>query len=243
MPFWFNANAQDKTISGIVYDKASKFRLGKVYLYSINSKNGVYNNSKGEFTINVKRGDYLVASLQGYKADTLLIKDQKILTILLQKTSINLQQVEVKDSVKSARQKYEESRQQFKRIYRIGSTEDLLITGGGNGQGGAGIGIDALYNALSRSGRNARKLQETFERDYRNNFIDQRFNESLVKKITGLSGSRLKEFMFTNRPDYNFIVLADDYELIKFIKIKYDRFKNMPGIYYLPDLKPIPINN
>ncbi len=203
----------------------------------------MYNNSKGEFTINVKRGDYLVSSLQGFKSDTLLIKDQKVLTIFLQKTSIALQQVDIKDSAKTARQKYDEARQQFKRIYRIGNTEDLLIIGGQNGAGGAGLGIDAIYNAFSRSGRNARKLQEIFERDYKNNFIDQRFNDALVKKITGLIGGRLKEFMFLNRPDYNFIVVADDYQLIKYIKIKYERYKNMPGIYYLPDLKPIPTTN
>ena len=63
------------------------------------------------------------------------------------------------------------------------------------GPNGVGLGIDAIWSAFSKEGKNARKLMETMERDYQNAFIDQIFTKDLVSKTTGLKGDKLLIFM------------------------------------------------
>ncbi|RZK50934.1 MAG: hypothetical protein EOO87_18930 [Pedobacter sp.] len=87
---------------------------------------------------------------------------------------------------------------------------------------GIGISIDKIYNALSREGKNARKLQRILTNDYKNNVVDQKFNETLVTNLTKLSGIKLKDFMLTNRPSYDFVAYATDLDLVNYILAKVD---------------------
>src|SRR5690606_39343391 len=73
---------------------------------------------------------------------------------------------------------------------------------------GAGVSIDALYKLISREGRNARRLQEIIEEDYRESVIDYRFTPELVSRATGLTGEALRDFMRQYRPSYLFVLSA-----------------------------------
>jgi len=101
---------------------------------------------------------------------------------------------------------------------------------------GAGLGIDALWNAFSREGRNAAHLRETIENDYKQDVVDSRFNSALVGRITGLTGERLKDFMKKYRPGYYFLESASDYDLITSIRTNYRRYMRNPAAHALMPL-------
>ena len=75
--------AQEKPIGGIVFDKDTKFRVTRVSILNIRTQKSVFNNSKGEFYIDVKEGDLLISSVFGYKSDTTKIINQSSLAINL----------------------------------------------------------------------------------------------------------------------------------------------------------------
>jgi dsRNA-specific ribonuclease len=56
-------------------------------------------------------------------------------------------------------------------------------------------------------------------------YIDFAFNERLVSKITYLKDDELKVFMKWNRPSYDFLRNATDYEYLDFIKSRYYEYK------------------
>ncbi len=228
---------QEKQIQGIVFDRGSKQRLTRVYIYNLRTSKGFFNNSKGEFTTTAQQGDILVAALQGYGVDTLSVKNQNTILFYLKRTSIQLPQVNVYDSLKSPKSKLKQTQKEYKDAYTKGSLKDALKIGGSNGGGGTGLGIDMLYNLLSKEGRNARKLQEIIERDYREDIINYRYTPGLVSCATGLSGEKLRDFMQQYRPGYNFIIEANDYELISFIKVNYGRYLQNPAAFRLSPLK------
>jgi hypothetical protein len=225
--------AQDHQIQGIVFDSATKERLNRVYIYDTRSHQGIYNNTKGEFTINAFQGDTLIVALQGYGVDTATVQLQNTIIFYLKRTNILLKEVVITDSLMSPDKKLAEIQKEYSKIYRIGDSKDLISVG----QGGAGLSIDALFSMLSRQGKNARYLQEIIENDYRDAIINYRFTKNLVSSVTNLSGEKLKDFMMQYRPNYYFVLEANDYSFITSIKSNYKRYLQNPNAFSLPPLK------
>ena len=234
----FGVFAQDIQIQGLVFDRDSKQRLTRVYIYNLRTNKGIFNNTKGEFKTTVRKGDTLIAALEGYSVDTATVQNQTTILFYLRRTSIRLKEVNVTDTVKSPQKQLEETKKEYKGIYRRGNSDDIFTTGGPDGLGGAGLSIDALYSLLSKEGKNARYLQQIIERDYQQSIINYRFTKTLVTNTTGLTGEKLEDFMNQYRPSYYFILEANDYSLIKYIKDSYQQYLKNPAANRLPPLVP-----
>lgn len=232
-----SAFAQDKNIQGIVFDKQSQQRINRVYIYNLRTGDGFYNNTKAEFRAHVREGDVLVSALQGYAVDTIVIGKENTVLIYLQRNTIQLQEVVVRDSVDTPSEQLKKTKEEYNIAYRKGTVGNMITSGGSSGGGGAGLSIDALYSLLSREGRNARQLQKIIERDYRDAMIDYRFTNSLIADVTGLSGEKLTDFRRQYRPGYYFILEANDYDLIQFIKRSYQAYLQNPAAMRLPPLR------
>nr|WP_294897298.1 hypothetical protein [uncultured Pedobacter sp.] len=227
--------AQQEPLAGLVFDKDTKQRLNRVNITNLRTNQTVYNNTKGEFSINAQTGDILISRLNNYKTDTLKITNQTAIIIYLQRLAIPLPEVLFKDSVLQAKAKYEETKKAFNQAVRLGNDKDILNIGNGT----VGLGIDAIWSAFSKEGRNARHLTDIMERDYQNNMVDQIFNKDLVTRVTGLKGDQLLVFMLNFRPSYNFVMQTNQYALVSFIKQAYQRYKMNPDLLDLSSYKPI----
>ena len=222
-------SAQERPVEGIVFDADSKHRLSRVYIYNLRTHKGFYNNIRGEFKTTAASGDTLVAATEGYRVDTVTIRSQGVVLFHLRRNSIQLREVVITDTLLSPEERLRLSKREYKDAYRKADPQDLFQLNTGNRLGGAGLGIDALYSLLSREGKNARNLQKIIERDYRESIIDYRFTAGLVGRVTGLSGDTLRDFMQQYRPSYYFILEANDYELISFIKENLKQYKKDPS--------------
>jgi hypothetical protein len=161
------------------------------------------------------------------------VGEENDLVFFLKRNSIRLREVVIKDTLNSPAKKLIEIRENYSDIYRKGNVSDIFSFG----NGGVGLSIDALYNALSREGKNARKLQKIIDRDYKETVINYRYTPLLVQQATGLSGLKLKDFMQQYRPSYNFILVSNDYELLRFIQACHQQYLKNPAAYRLPPLK------
>ena len=230
-------SAQEKPVQGIVFDRNSKQRINRVYIYNTNTSKGFYNNTKGEFNTIASPGDVLVAALQGYIVDTVTVGSQSTVLFYLQRNSIQLREVRIQDSLRNPKEKLKETQKEYKDAYTKGDVKDIFTSGGGNGVGGAGLSITTLYNLLSKEGKNARQLQRIIERDYNEAMIAYRYTPALISDITGLRGEKLADFMQQYRPSYNFVIEANDYQLIFFVKNSFQRYLQNPAAFRLAPLK------
>ncbi|HWZ15810.1 MAG TPA: hypothetical protein VNW95_11290 [Mucilaginibacter sp.] len=229
-----NGYAQERTISGIVFDKNTKDRLASVSIRNLTNGQAVYNNLKGEFKISARPGDQLVFSKQEFRPDTLKVLSNTAIAIYLMPSTIRLKQVTIHDTLLSPEKRLAATKADYSKIYGSLSYSDFLTS---PSSGGAGLSIDALYNSFSKSGRNAEHLREIIEKDYQQNVIDYRFNRTTVASITGLKDEKLTQFMLRYRPGYYLTKTATDYEFIASIKANYKRFMRNPRRYSLPNLK------
>ena len=223
-----NAFSQDKTISGIVFEKESKERVASVSIHNISTGASVYNSLKGDFKIPALPGDVLVFSKANFFPDTVVINSPAELAVYITRKAIQLNPVTIRDTLLSPEKRLEATKQEFSKIYGSLGYHDLLSTS----SGGAGLSIDALWNAISRSGRNAEHLQEIIQSDYQQNVIDYRFNRTLVGNLTGLKDDRLTDFMRRYRPGYYLTKTATDYEFASSIKSNLRRFLRSKRVYY-----------
>ncbi|TDG37525.1 hypothetical protein EZJ43_00040 [Pedobacter changchengzhani] len=228
--------AQHQPVQGLVIDKETKQRLAKVYIFNTRTGDGLYNNTKGEFTTNALPGDTLVAALSGYGVDTIIFKGQAAAYFQLKSLGIRLRDVVIQQKRLTPKEKYEQTKEEFKYATIRGSSKDLLNLS----NNGAGLGIDAIYNLLSRQGKNARYLQKILEKDYREDLIDYRFRPSLVSQVLRIKDAELEDFMLQYRPTYQFVLDATDYAFNLFIKNAYKSYKLNPSALRL---KPLPTIN
>jgi len=231
--FSCTAFAQQKSFQGFVMDKNTRQRLAKVYIYNSRNDDALYNNSKGEFTFKAIPGDTLFAALQGYAIDTIVYKGQNSVLFQLNPLFIRLKEVKIVGSMPTPKETYEKNLKEYKYATDRGSSKDLLNLGGG----GVGLGIDAIYNLLSRKGANARRLQGILEKDYREQIIDFRFRPEFVGRMLGISDFELSDFMQQYRPTYEFVLSASDYAFVVFIKNNYKAYKRNPAALRLKPLK------
>lgn len=218
-------------VQGIVFDQQTKQRISRVFVYNAANDDGGYNNTKGEFSVKAKPGDILIAASEGYFPDTLIVGDKSILVFNLKRSSIRIQEVSI-IARRNPDDILREQQREYSTIYSKGSGGSLL----GVGPTGSGLNIDALYKLISREGKNARRLQEIIERDYREAVIDYRFTPELVGHTTGLKGQALQDFMLKYRPSYFFVLGSNDYNLVIYIKSSFAQYKRNPHVERLPVL-------
>jgi hypothetical protein len=228
--------SQEKTFEGFVIDQNSKQRLAKVYIYNSRTDDGLYNNTKGEFSIVAKAGDTLFAALPGYAIDTIVYKGQNAIYFQLNPLSIRLREVKIVGSLISPEEQKQKNLKEYKYALDRGSSKDLLNLG----TNGVGLGIDAIYNLLSRKGANARRLQRILEKDYQQQIIDYRFRPEFVQRTLGIKDFELEDFMQQYRPTYEFVLAASDYAFVVFIKNNYKAYKRNPAALRLQSL-PRPV--
>ena len=227
--------AQD-TIRGIVLDKVSKERMALVNVQNTRSKTAVYDNLKGVFAVEAKIGDVLIFTKQFFKNDTIKVTNYNSLAIYMQPTTRVLQQVNIRDTILTPEQQLARTKQEYNTIYGLYGEKDAISVG----PDGAGLSIDAIYNAISRKGREATHLRDNIQEDYHQSVIDYRFSRKLVSNITGLKDRQLTDFMQKYRPGYFFVTTATDYEFIASIKANYRRYSRRPNAFALPKLPSIP---
>lgn len=93
---------------------------------------------------------------------------------------------------------------------------------------------------VSKEGRNARRFTKFLEELHRQNIVDFRFTPELVRNLIGLDGDELAAFMQLFRPTYEFVATASYYDMVQYIRSKYEVFKLHPNLRpsrELPEIK------
>lgn len=100
------------------------------------------------------------------------------------------------------------------------------IRAGVSPDGVAGADVNEIIN-LFRFKRNKRlrAFQLRLESQEKEKYVNYRFNKTHVKRITGLEGAHLDNFMLRYRPDYEFVMNADEFLLNQYILNASYRYK------------------
>jgi hypothetical protein len=204
-------------IKGTVYDISQKIPLSSV---TVISKSGpqTLTDSVGNYKIIVSDNDSIYFSYLNKRSPWFGVKDIQdpwSFNISMRVYAPDLPEVYV------TKQSYEEDSLQNRREYSaiFNYHNPKFATSTSPDGGGVGLDLDALINML-RFGYNKRQngYRQFFEWEEQDKYIDHRFNNPLIKKITGLSGDTLATFVKQYRPTYEFLENISDFDLGLYIQ-------------------------
>ena len=224
-----------QSLEGIVYDKDTKRRLGEVQIRNQNTQKYLFNDARGEFRTPVSKGDVLVFKKTGYISDTVVYNDQKALIVNLKEDIKSIKEVTIYGR-KNPDEVLNEIKRDYGKHFELAAPGELFSVG----MTGAGLNINSIYNMISKEGKNARRFTQFIGKLHEENIIDFYFTPELVRNLIGLEGDDLKAFMQLFRPTYEFVTTANYYQMVKYIKSKYEVFKlhpNLRPLRELPDIK------
>jgi hypothetical protein len=222
-----HAIAQSRKIAGLV--TFNNERQTSTVIKNISSHKQTISDEIGEFTLMAGNGDTLTISKQDFIKDTLLVTAQQYFIIQLKKTPLILKEVIVNSTALTPEQTLAQNKKEYKDIYFKGDKSHIIESipiGFGLGLS-IGINIDKLFSALSKEGKDARRLQRTLIKDYQSSIIDRKFSKAMVARLTGYKGDRLYSFMDKYRPTFQMASKATDYEMSQYVKKKLTEDRNL----------------
>ncbi|MFI5222434.1 MAG: hypothetical protein ACHQK8_08920 [Bacteroidia bacterium] len=78
--------------------------------------------------------------------------------------------------------------------------------------------ITELYNRFSKEGKDYVRFEEFVKYAKRQQIYDEKYNKEMVKKVTDIDDSDLDEFMMFCKPDKDFVINSNEYDLNEFVK-------------------------
>lgn len=193
----------------------------------------------GLFRIQVSKTDTLQFSVVGYQTYTTAVADimpanlTDTIKVLLISKSYQLKDVTIvasnrkRDSLARAAAeilKTDPLLNNFDRIF--GRPRGGIY---GNDCGYSGL-ITELYYQFSKEGKDIARFESFYAYVQQQRAIEQKYNRELVKKVSGIPDVYLDELVMHCRPENEFALQADEYNMLLYIKNCSERFKILRGI-------------
>ncbi|MEO6734411.1 MAG: hypothetical protein ABIN01_24535 [Ferruginibacter sp.] len=123
---------------------------------------------------------------------------------------------EVKVYTKNYRQDSMENRQGYKKYF--GYDKPGVATSINPGSGTVGMDLGEFINIFKfRRNRQLQRMQDRLLEQEQENYVKYRFNKLAVKRITGLDGADLDNFMLLYKPSFDFTQMAGTVEFYQYI--------------------------
>jgi len=202
-------------IKGEVKDLATDDFLSNVNVKNIYTQKGMTIQQDGQFKLEVRKGELIEFSKVGYQTIRIRILSEKeplFYKMVMNKAPIMLREVDIRGKPLD----FKKDSIRYREVYDIVLRKERKDE----------VDMRSMPLAmLSKKNRQEWAFQEMYEKWEREKYIDVAFNERLVSKITYLKDDELKVFMKWNRPSYDFLRNATDYEYLDFIKSRYYEYK------------------
>lgn len=221
-----------RLLTGQVISAEDKSPIGTASVLNISSEKGTTSDTLGFFHIQAGKEDTLKISHVGYIARYIPLKDsadQKFFTIRLHKAYHMLNQVDVK-SLSWLKFKHKIITEPAEEPERFGT--DTALTGLDKAtsdyvNSGPGVGISIPLGIQTDRQKQYAKLEKLKKRDKKDDAIRSKFNNKLLRRITGLKGQELTDFVLWLEVSDAFLLHASQYTIVEYIRKMYTRYRKL----------------
>src|SRR5690606_8608533 len=166
----------------------------------------------------------------GYEPEsrTLYTAPGSLLSISLLSKTIGLAEVRIlgrRNSVKDSLWMREEYADQFN-FKPVKPWEALTVA-----PVGIAINLNVLFASFSREQKRSKLLKAALIRDEREDYVDRRYTKALIQAQTDISDAELDVFHWFFRPTYEQLLGFSDYDLLLYIRDKYEDFSTRREAY------------
>ena len=223
---------QAQTVTGKLIDKTTKQPLS--YIFVTASSGSAFTKDDGTFSLNITNfADTIRIKTMGYKAykfpasrwgNFTKIIELEPRPLLLNEVNISAKRNYLKDSLNTRKQFAKEF------AYTGPHLKDVLRPTASNVPFAfVTLDVGMLVGLLTKKKSPGYKLKQELLRDEQEKHVSQRFNKSMVGRVSQLKGDSLEFFMSSCRPTPAMLDKLSDYQLILYIKDNLKTFKTEKG--------------
>ena len=221
--FAFNASAQIK-ISGSIYDSTKRNLVEGVQIVCTCGTMS-FSDSTGSYSIYASERDSVFFFFRNKPTQMFAvseIKDREAFDIALH-IYVPGKYKQLKEIIiygKNRKQDSIENRLQYDKVFTFKGGGLELSNAAPESGIGVGLDIESLINMFRfRHNRTMQRFQERLIKEEQDRYIDYRFNETIIEKLTSLEkGEKMRRFMEKYRPEYEWLTTVLDIELYMYIQ-------------------------
>jgi hypothetical protein len=210
-------------LTGKIYKKSSTETLLSVSIHNITGNRYDLSEEDGSYHIQAAPGDHISFSSVGYKADTITVTASLLTAaypVYLDVRAQVLQAVRVGE-YNNYQLDSMDRRKEYAWVYEHENTPHVAR----DRQGSDGVGVTLnIFRNTSSAAKQRIHLEKRLEKEEEDDYVDYRYNESYVTKITHLKGDSLKEFMRRYRPSYDYCRKAANVDILVYINDSYKQY-------------------
>jgi hypothetical protein len=222
------ANAQQVfTVSGTVFKKSSPTRVPQVQVINQRTKDLATADEFGVFHIHTLVGDTLFFKKIDYATQLFVITSTLDINVYLQPI-IMLQEVTIKEQTK---------KQEMDDIMGLYKKQGGYSTLNPTALSVIASPLTGISELFGQNANRARKFQKNSEEELEHIEINKRYNNELIKKVTGLTDEKeVIAFKDAFTPAYVDIKRWSQYDVINYIKTSFDWYQKhkrekLPTLY------------
>lgn len=202
-------------LNGVVMESGSSIRIALAEITNKRSGFTVGSNDLGLFQIKAIVGDTLVIIKRNYADRQIIVLSNKDMIAYLNLSGTTLDQVDIRGQSKKAELNAIKKDFRDKGSFYAGKPPLLsyIFTP-----------LTALYELFGSTPKKARRFGKYYNTEMQQTEIDGFFNESLIKKNTGMEGKELENFMLNYRPEYGKSKNWTEYDAVKYIRDSYKQY-------------------
>lgn len=211
-------------IMGKIVSSENKSPVTYAMIINTTSKQNVYSDSLGYFSIPVSINDTLMFTRIGFFTKEMQISEslinlKKVHLIELNERSYELNAVSINNlgtyqdfKYKVIHSELPKDENQINPAITKALNEKVVVL---QPQANISLGspVTALYNLLSKEGKSLRKLEKEKEKDRIVASYKDKYSPEIISELTGLKEIELEKFMKYCNPDVNFLKSAIEYEI------------------------------
>lgn len=214
------------TIQGTIF-REDTIPLAGVTVLNKRTQAATTSNEQGYYQLSAHKGDTLLLKALGFVPLLYIVsKDRTDITHQLKSQPLELKAINIiqynylRDSLRL--------RQEFRKEFdfRRPRWNEVIVSAGPL----IAVNIHQLYKAVS-FGKNKKKdrFRKILLNKEKENLVEQKFNPSLVQRLTGMDGDSLTQFMQQYQPSYEFVRDISDYDLYVYIRQQYEKYRGQTG--------------
>ncbi|GJM61603.1 MULTISPECIES: carboxypeptidase-like regulatory domain-containing protein [Persicobacter] len=228
---------QKIVVRGIILNDSTRAPIPFTQIVRKGSIRGITANEDGAFAVKIYPEDTLIFSALGFAYGEYCFKDTTDLTlpnvILLKETAIQLKNVDVFAIGEDHPLRKKELKPYY--IPGLGQNPDGTypeprdLTGFEKAMGAIGSPITSIYNAVSRRGKEIRKMEKILAEEAQINYYaaiyQKKLNNQVVSSLLNISEREAAAFLEFYEPDFMFVVFADRNQLTLDIMEFWERYQ------------------
>jgi hypothetical protein len=220
----------DITVYGSVRDSVERRAFYNLVLINKTTGKGVFGRPDGSFTLSANNGDSVILSITGYKSVGFRVKGNESCSQHIEKTIVALS-YESADVVVRPLKTLEQLKEERERL-AFKETRTL------SGIQAAGSPITFLYERFSKLERSKRLVAEMTYQDNKVLVLKELIRVYVSYDVVDLDEDEFVDFIQFLAVSDGFLKTASDYDLILFIKDKFEHFRSLqqkevvPGVIY-----------